>query len=75
MAEQSKLPTVNHAPRTGFWPAVAIVLICAFASFGLTAFDDLIALTIGAKYGNEYHGHLLSIVSSLMACFPGKVQI
>lgn len=35
MPEQSKLSTVNHAPRTGFWPAVAIFLICASASFGL----------------------------------------
>ena len=35
MPEQSKLSTVNHAPRPGFWPAVAIFLTCAFASFGL----------------------------------------
>lgn len=35
MHEQSKLSTVNHAPRTGFWPAAAVFLICAFAGFGL----------------------------------------
>src|SRR5687767_6897462 len=35
MPEQLKLSTVNHAPRPGFWPAVAISLICASASFGL----------------------------------------
>ncbi|HKO35914.1 MAG TPA: TlpA disulfide reductase family protein [Pyrinomonadaceae bacterium] len=35
MPEQSKLSTVNHGSRTGFWPAVAIFLICAAAVFGL----------------------------------------
>ena len=35
MPEQSKFSTVNHAAGTGFWPAVAIFLICAFAIFGL----------------------------------------
>ena len=35
MPEQSKLSIVHHGPRTGFWPAVAIFLICASASFGL----------------------------------------
>ena len=36
MPEQSKLTTVNHAPRTQFWPAWAIFLICAAASLGLS---------------------------------------
>ncbi|MFY9618644.1 MAG: TlpA disulfide reductase family protein [Pyrinomonadaceae bacterium] len=35
MPEQLKLSTVNHAQRTGFWPAVAVFLICASAGFGL----------------------------------------
>lgn len=36
MPEQSKLTTVNHAPRKRFWLASALFLICASASFGLT---------------------------------------
>lgn len=35
MPEQSKSSTVNHAPQTGSWPAVAIFLIVALAGFGL----------------------------------------
>jgi thiol-disulfide isomerase/thioredoxin len=35
MPELSKLSTVNPAPRTGFWPAVAIFLICGSAVFAL----------------------------------------
>ena len=37
MPEQSKLTTVNHAPRKRFWLAFALFLICASASLGLTS--------------------------------------
>lgn len=35
MPEQLKLSALKHAPRKGFWPALAIFLVCAFVSFGL----------------------------------------
>lgn len=35
MPEQSRLSAGKHAPRTGFWPALAIFLIGAFVSFSL----------------------------------------
>mgnify|MGYP003579184515 CR=1 FL=1 len=35
MPEQSKSLAFKHAPRIGFWPALAIFLICTFTSFGL----------------------------------------
>ena len=54
MPEQSKLSTVNHAPRTGFWPAVAIFLICASASFGL----------IGCSSGDQTNGSGAGVASS-----------
>lgn len=54
MPEQSKLSTVNHAPRTGFWPAVAIFLICASASFGLA----------GCSSGDQTNGSDPAVASS-----------
>ncbi len=54
MPEQSKLSTVNHAPRTGFWPALAIFLICASASFGLA----------GCNSGDQTSGSGSSVASS-----------
>jgi hypothetical protein len=41
-----------------------LAAIALFAGLGLAAFDDLIAMTIRAGDGNEYHGALLSIVES-----------
>jgi peroxiredoxin len=35
MPEQSKLLALKPSPRTRFWPALAIFLICASVSFGL----------------------------------------
>jgi thiol-disulfide isomerase/thioredoxin len=54
MPEQSNLTTVNHAPRTGFWPAVAIFLICAPAGFGLA----------GCSSGDQTSGNGTGVVSS-----------
>ena len=34
MPEQSKVSAVEHPSRTGFWPALAIFLICTSTSFG-----------------------------------------
>jgi len=39
-----------------------LAAIALFASLSLATFDNLIAVTIGARHGNEYHGHLLSRV-------------
>ena len=54
MPEQSKLSTVNHAPRTGFWPAVAIFLISTSASFGLA----------GCSSGDQTSGSGSGVASS-----------
>jgi thiol-disulfide isomerase/thioredoxin len=54
MPEQSKLSTVNQAPRTGFWPAVAIFLICTSGGFGLA----------GCNSGDQTSGSGSSVVSS-----------
>lgn len=54
MPEQSKLSTVNHSPRTGFWPAAAIFLICASASFSL----------IGCSSGDQTNGSGAGVASS-----------
>lgn len=54
MPEQSKLSTVNLAPRTGFWPAVAIFLICASASLGLA----------GCSSGDQTSGSGSGVASS-----------
>ena len=48
--------------------------IALFAGLGLAAFDDLIAVAIGARHGYEYHGHLLFKGASTIAYFPVKVQ-
>lgn len=54
MPEPTKLSTVNHAPRRGFWPAVAIFLICAAASFGLA----------GCNSGDQTSGNGSGVASS-----------
>jgi len=54
MSKQSNVTTVKHAPRTGFWPALAIFLICASASFGL----------IGCTSGDQTNGSGTEVASS-----------
>ena len=54
MREQSKWSTVNQAPRTGFWPGVAIFLICAAAGFGLA----------GCNSGDQTSGSGSGVASS-----------
>jgi hypothetical protein len=42
---------------------LAAIALCT--DLRVAAFDDdLITVTIGARHGNEYHGHLLSMVES-----------
>lgn len=54
MPEPSKVSTVHQAPRTGFWPALAIFLICASAGFGLG----------GCNSGDQRSGSGGSVASS-----------
>jgi hypothetical protein len=42
-----------------------VAAIALVARLGLAACDDLIAVTRGARHGNESHGPLLSMVQSL----------
>jgi hypothetical protein len=39
--------------------AGVLALVALLPSFGLVAFDDLVAVTMGTQHGNEYHGALL----------------
>jgi hypothetical protein len=39
--------------------AGVLALIALLTSFGLAAFDDLVAVTVGTKHGNAYHDVLL----------------
>jgi hypothetical protein len=36
-----------------------LALVALLTSFGLAAFDDLVAVTAGTTHGNEYHDALL----------------
>jgi thiol-disulfide isomerase/thioredoxin len=54
MPEQLKLSALKHSRRTGFWPALAIFLICASASFGL----------IGCSSGDRTNGNGAGVASS-----------
>jgi hypothetical protein len=36
-----------------------LALIALYAGFGLAAFDDLVAVTVGTQHGNEYHDALI----------------
>ncbi|HEV2905201.1 MAG TPA: TlpA disulfide reductase family protein [Pyrinomonadaceae bacterium] len=54
MPEQLKLSALKHAPRTGFWPALAIFLICASASFG----------SAGCSSGDRRNGNGAGVASS-----------
>ena len=52
-----------------YLPAVARYMtqkcvIALLTSFGLAAFDDLVAVTVGTKHGNEYHDALLLKLSA-----------
>lgn len=57
MPEQSNLPVLTHAPRTGFLPALAIFLIAASVSFGL----------IGCNSANQTNGSGPAVASSTPA--------
>jgi hypothetical protein len=39
--------------------AAVLALIALLPRFGLAAFDDVIAITMGTQHGNEYHDALL----------------
>ena len=54
MPEQSNPSNLKQAPRTGIWLALAIFLICAFASFGLS----------GCNSGDQTNGSGPSVASS-----------
>jgi hypothetical protein len=41
-----------------------LALITLVTRFGLTAFDDLVAVTVGTKHGHEYHDALLLQLSA-----------
>ena len=41
-----------------------LVLITLLPSFGLAAFDDLVAVTVGTKHAYEYHDALLLQLSA-----------
>jgi hypothetical protein len=51
-----------------------LAAIALFAGLGLTAFDDLIAVTRGTGHGNKDHGHLLSMVASPWPTFQCKYR-
>jgi len=44
-----------------------LALIALLPSFGLAAFDDLVAMTVGTKHEHEYHGRSPSEAVSSMA--------
>lgn len=54
MPEQLKLSAVKPLPRTGFWPALAIFLICASAGLGLT----------GCSSGDRTNGNGAEVAAS-----------
>jgi hypothetical protein len=41
-----------------------LALIALLPSFGLAAFDDLVAVTVGTQHGDEYHDALLLKLSA-----------
>jgi hypothetical protein len=41
-----------------------LAFIALLPSFGLAAFDDLVAVTVGTQHGDEYHDALLLKVSA-----------
>lgn len=41
-----------------------LTLIALLTSFGLAAFDDLVAVTVRTQHGNEYHDALLLKLSA-----------
>jgi hypothetical protein len=47
--------TLKAKMRTGG----VLALIALLPSFGLAAFDDLVAVTVGTQHGYEYHDALL----------------
>jgi len=41
-----------------------LALLALLTRFGLAAFDDVVAMTVGTKHGNEYHDALLLKLSA-----------
>jgi hypothetical protein len=52
--------TLKAITRTGG----VLALIALLTRFGLAAFDDLVAVTVGTKHGNQYHDALLPKLSA-----------
>src|SRR5262245_3340546 len=50
--EKIKLKAITRA-------AAVLALIALLPSFGLAAFDDMVAMTMGTQHGDEYHDALL----------------
>ena len=57
MPEQSKLSVLKHAPRKGFWRALAIFLVCASVGFAL----------LSCSSGDQTNGSGPSVASSTPA--------
>jgi hypothetical protein len=56
---------VEEIPLKAIMRAVDVLaLIALLPSFGLAAFDDLVAVTVGTQHGYEYHDALLLQLSA-----------
>jgi hypothetical protein len=49
----------KHYPQSAGTRPGVLALIALLPSFGLAAFDDLVAVTVGTQHGYEYHVALL----------------